>query len=91
MLTRFKAIIFLFIAGVISWLIALTYMPLDKMEMGAILNLFGPPIVFAASVLVFYIIDFIKRDIRLYNVIILCLINIAIGIYIRNWSLHQIV
>ena len=91
MLTRFKAIIFLFIAGVISWFIALTYMPLDKMEMGSILNLFGPPIVFAASILVFYIVDFIKRDIRLYNVIILCLINVIIGIYIRYWSLHQLV
>ena len=65
-------------------------MPLDRMEMGAILNFFGPPFILAGSLIVFFIIDFISPKVRSYNVGALCFVNFFAGMYIRYWSIDQL-
>ena len=71
-------------------LIAMVGVPLDRMEMGALFNLFGPPLVLVGSMFLFQLIDLTFPKIRLYNVGAFCFINIVFGIYIRNWSIDQL-
>jgi hypothetical protein len=90
MLKKPLSIVLILISGVASWLVAMVNVPIDKMEMGALFNLFGPPIILTGSIIFFLLIDWQFPSVRLYNVFTFCLINIVFGIYIRNWSISQI-
>ena len=71
------------VSALIAWGIANVGVPTGNLEMAAIANYFGPPIVGIVSLLLFAIIDYFFKKPRLIVVLILVLINVAVGISIR--------
>jgi hypothetical protein len=63
-LSKIYALIFIFLSGLASWAIATVGVNMDTMEMGALLNLFGPPMVGLASIILFLLIDWLLPHLR---------------------------
>lgn len=72
-----------FIVGsiVLSWILAVT-VNLDKYELGAVFNLFLPPLVGVTTIILFLIFNAIFKNskIQVPGLVICCLINLYIGV-----------
>jgi hypothetical protein len=81
--TKINAIIFIFLSGLASWGLATIGVKMDHMELGALLNLFGPPIVALTLLLLFFILDYAAPRIRFTLMIILIVVNLFYGLSLR--------
>jgi hypothetical protein len=67
------------ISTIISWILAVT-VDLNKYELGAMFNMFFPPIVGVLSVVIFLLLNFIKgKKFQIANLIFCCLLNLYTG------------
>ncbi len=67
----------------LGWLIANLGVHYEELEMGAIANLFGPPLCGLISLLLFAIIDYFFKRHRLIVVVLFMLLNLCIGVVVR--------
>jgi hypothetical protein len=67
----------------IAWFIANVGVNYDRMELGALANLFVPPVCGFASLFLFAVVDYFYKKPRLIIVILLILFNLYVGITIR--------
>jgi hypothetical protein len=83
MVTKTNAIIFILLSGLASWSIANVGVDTGKMEMGALANLFVPPIIGLATLVIFLLLDWIFPRIRLVIMVLFIIGNLTTGIIIR--------
>lgn len=76
------------IAGAVaaSWIIANVGIDHDRLELGAMINAFGPVIIGGITLIVFALVDWAIPKARLWTTIIFVLVNLYFGIDIRAES-----
>jgi hypothetical protein len=79
MKTKLKNIVIIIISIIVSWVLAMTT-DLSGLELGALANLFFPPMLGIVTVLIYVVLGLVLKRYRLVIVIILCLLNISLGI-----------
>ena len=74
-------------SGLIAWTIANIGLDYDRMELGALLPLFVPPIITAGAFILFLVLDWAFPKIRFLLVLILVIIILWNSIQIRMESI----
>ncbi|HVM89541.1 MAG TPA: hypothetical protein VMT76_15240 [Puia sp.] len=82
-LTKFYAALIILVSAIASWLIDNVAVNYDRMELGALANLFVPPIIGFVSLILFLLLDWRFPKARFWVTIIFVVINLFIGIEIR--------
>jgi hypothetical protein len=76
-----KSVLLIFASILISWALAIT-VDLNNYELGAVFNLFLPPIIGVFTILFFLVFNAIFKHWKIQRIIIIvcCLINIYVGL-----------
>jgi len=74
------AIILILISGLISVILAYTAKLPDGAELGALMQVFVPPMIIAITIIVYFIFFWLNDKFKIILVIILFLFNIYIGL-----------
>jgi hypothetical protein len=83
MITKTYAIIFILLSGLASFALANIGIDTGNMEMAAIANLFGPPLIGITTLVLFLLLDWLIPRGRLVILILFIIANLATGIIIR--------
>lgn len=83
---KINAVLIVAASVVVACLIANIGVDYNRMELGALVNLFGPPIVGVISILVFALLNWAFPKVRVATTVIFCLLNLIIALGIRAES-----
>lgn len=79
-----NAILITIVSAMASWLIANIGVDYDRIELGALMNMFVPVTIGAISVVLFALLDWALPRGRIAMTIIFCVINLLSGIAIST-------
>ena len=81
--TKFKAILILVVAGVLSIVLAMAGVNYGAIELGALIYFFVPILVTIVAIVIFFIINSLTSINRLRLTVILSIIILLIGFFLR--------
>ena len=82
-ISRPWALFIIGMAAVISYMAANIGVDLDRLELGALFNMFGPPILGVAALVLFFVIDCVFPQARLGITIVFAFLLVIAGFMIR--------
>jgi hypothetical protein len=82
-ISRQWALFIIIMAAILSYMAANIGVDLDKLELGALFNMFGPPIMGVAALVLFFVIDWVFPQARLGITIAIAFLLVIAGFMIR--------